>query len=189
MNPEQWCYLFVLPITFIFEYLKIFNDTESPLFFKYGIKLPLFFYMVCQGAVSFVVVFGIAELLHPANLVHSLLFAILSSFVATGLVPNTEIKILEIDINRIKTKTDEWKTTIVTLIKKERTSVLRSLASKLAKAKTIEDLRSELLGIMEHEDFEIFEKTMMNWSEEDKVVVYAQKIVEIDSEVARRLLS
>ena len=73
--------------------------------------------------------------------------------------------------------------------KKERTSVLRSLPSKLAKAKTIDNLRSELLGLMELEDFEIFEKTRMNWSDEDKVVVYAQKIVEIDSEVARRLLS
>ena len=189
MNPEQCCYLFVLPITFVFEYLKIFSDTKSPLFFKYGIKLPLFFYMVCQGAVSFVVVFGIAELLHPANLVYSLFLAILASFVATGLVPNTEMKILEIDINRIKTKTDEWKNTIVTLIEKEKTSTLRSLASKLAKAKTIENLRSELLGIMELKDFNIIERTIMNWPDEDKVVVYAQKIVEIDPELARKLSS
>lgn len=187
MNPEQWGYLFVLPITFALEYLVIFVDTEYPSFLKCKIKLPFLLYMGCQWAVSFIVVLGIIEYRHPPNVAWSLAYAIIASLIATGVVTNTEIKFLDFNINQVKTKTDEWRDKIVSMINKEKTSSHRELASILLTTK--KDLRQELLGIMEPKDFNALEQDIMSWKTDEKPIAYAREIVKIDPGLARKLVS
>ena len=129
MNPEQLSYLFILPITLLFEYLKFYNETEHPWFFNCKIKIPFMGYMTFQWVISFVVVFLITKYNHPPSFDYSFVYAILASLTATGIIPGAEIKFLGIDLNRLKIQTDRWKNNIVKQIKKEKDSFLRELAS------------------------------------------------------------
>jgi hypothetical protein len=186
MNPEPWSYLLVLPITFAIEYLRIFVDTEYPSFWKGKIKLPFFLYMGCQWAVSFIIVLLIIGYRNPPNFAWSLAYPIIASFIATGVVTNTEIKFLDFNINHVKTKTDEWRDKIVSMINKEKTSSNRELASRLITTK--KDLRQVLLGIMDPKKFNDFEQEIMSWKTDEKPIAYARKIVQIDPDLARKLV-
>ena len=187
MNPEQWGYLLVLLFTFAFEYLGIFVATEYPLFLKCKIKLPFFVYMGCQWAVSFIVFLGFMIYQHPPTIAWSLAYAFIASGIATGVVTNTEIKFLDFNINHVKTKTDEWRDKIVSMINKEKTSSHRELASRLLTTK--KDLRQELLGIMEPTDFNDFEQAIMSWETYEKPIAYAREIVKLDPDLAHKLVS
>lgn len=187
MNPEQWSYLFILPITLLFGYLKIYNETEHPCFFNCKIKIPFMGYMMFQWVISFVVVFAITEYNHPPSFACSFVYAILASLTATGIISDTEIKFHGFDLNKLKNQTDRWKNNIVKQIKKEKDSFLRELASGLTKAKTQEELRDVLLGMLEIDKFNEFEEKIENWTGK-KINAYALEIVKINPEEARRLL-
>jgi len=120
---------------------------------------------------------------YPQNVLYIFSYSVLSVGIVEG------ISIIGVfNINIIKAIVDQWRNPIINQINRERFLIHREQALKIADKYTFRVIVRELRLLL-GDKFNDFEKNRKNWSISDKRESYAMKIVKINPEVARKLVS
>ena len=188
MDIEPHLYLaiavFIAIIILAVEYSKISSKTECFKLYRCHIIKKGLIIFTPLWLISFAIsIFLIMESVYPQNVFRIFSYSVLSVGMVEG-ISNIGV----FNINIIKAIVDQWRNPIINQINRERFLIHREEALKIADKHTFRVIVRELRLLL-GDEFNDFEKNRKNWSISDKRESYAMKIVIINPEVARKLVS
>ena len=188
MDIEPHLYLaiavFIATTILAVEYSNISSKTECFKLYRCHIIKKCLILFIPLWLISFAIfIFLIMGSGYPQNVLYIFSYSVLSVGIVEG------ISIIGVfNINIIKAIVDQWRNPIINQINRERFLIHREQALKIADKYTFRVIVRELRLLL-GDKFNDFEKNRKNWSISDKRESYAMKIVKINPEVARKLVS
>ena len=188
MDIEPHLYLaiavFIAIVILAIEYSNIASKTECFKLYRCHIIKKCLIIFTTLWLISFAIsIFLIMGSVYPQNVFHIFSYSVLSVAIVEG-ISNIGV----FNINIIKAIADQWRNPIINQINRERFLIHREQALKIADKHTFRVIVRELRLLL-GDEFNDFEKNRKNWSISDKKESYAMKIVKINPEIARKLVS
>ena len=179
-------------LVLLIEYIKFFNETRSPFFFKYRpILLPLVVYVFILVFISILAIFvlcnysSINECEYPLNILYA---SFISSMFSTGIINNIEFYLSEKEMNQIRKIINDYRMNIITIFNQNETVEVRKIGHQLNQSNlTVSELKNEF-RTLDLEKFYKVEKEYNKLDENGQKNMYAWEIAKKDPAYAKTLI-
>lgn len=192
MINEQITIIFTIFLVLLIEYIRFFNETRSPFFFKYTqMLLPLIVYLFGLVSIAILAIFvlcnytSIDECEYPLNI---LFVSVISSIFSTGIINNIEFFLSENEMNKIRKIINDYRMNIIISFNQNATSEVRKTIRQLEQSNiSVPELKNELRKL-DPTRFTEAEKDYDKFDEKGQKSMYSWEIAQKDPAYAKTLL-